>query len=408
MLETVFADNAIESDHITSAQYMFSGCSSLQSMELDFPSCKNFAGIFSGCSSLNDIKLVCDSGTNFGASFQGVKMLIEDILNPSDPKYFNFDNAQNVSLLFDKCSTNENLNLDLSAKFPNTISGDSMFSNVKFNLAKPEVHVTGFYSAFAKMFSGATGIDGSNNIQPMHLIEYTLNKDTSLAEEFQNMLLESVIIHENGYKVTSYAGTFKGTKHLLEIPDLPASNATTMYQMFNGAVLDIQDSMNYVNPYTYDLSNCTTIENMFRDTAATENIANDMITSEFFPKFINTDKLVNCNFAFQSASLVTGVWNRPVTDNLVEYGHTFGNQRFITSFDNSVKFNVYKTMNSFIGVGEQLPQESGPTYAFTGAGYTTPIDVYMKKDSNDSNNSINCGGLFSRCTSMTESPTINL
>ena len=65
---------------ITNFTYMFQGCSSLSSVELDTSSGTSFASMFYNCSSLSSVELDTSSGTNFGGMFQSCSSLSSVIL----------------------------------------------------------------------------------------------------------------------------------------------------------------------------------------------------------------------------------------------------------------------------------------------------------------------------------------
>ena len=99
----------LNSDEIDSLEYMFSGCTSLKSIEglkyLDTKNIKNFSFMFSGCKSLSDIKALeywnVANGNNFKNMFWGCRSLFDIKALES----WDISNGNNFSTMFCDCQS---------------------------------------------------------------------------------------------------------------------------------------------------------------------------------------------------------------------------------------------------------------------------------------------------------------
>ena len=125
----------LNSDEIVNLEYMFSGCSSLKSIEglkyLDTKKIKNFSEIFSGCKSLSDIKALenwnVSNGNNFKNMFWGCRSL-SDIKSLEN---WNVSNGNDFSNMFCDCKSLSDIKSLEKWDVSNGIDFDSMFRECK-------------------------------------------------------------------------------------------------------------------------------------------------------------------------------------------------------------------------------------------------------------------------------------
>ena len=409
-LKTVFDNNEIKSNTIVSASSMFYGCSDLEKLTLEFPNCIQFSHLASGCSKLEDFKLLCDNGSYFEQAFRGIKMPLENILNPTAP-YFNFNKAKYLSQAFQDMTTYQNLTVDLNSKFPLAVDMKRMFDGLNFRTqtnpgVNTDINISGFSDISSSLLANIKAFDSNNNQTYFNKIKYTLSANSSMYDnirgEFQGLKLRYFEIDENGFHVTSWRSAFNSTDGLWEFPQVPTGYADNINEMFSNAIVYIPDNPSYVCPAVYDVGNCTKLDSVFYNVKINSQTLNPApYSSNAYPSFVNTQNIVSAISTFRRNEM-SGTWSKNLTSNKCEYINTFDNCNNLVTFDNSVKFNVYKTMTSFIASDRNINN------SFTADGYNTPIDVWMKNSPSDTNNTISLNNLFSECNNLVTSPIINI
>lgn len=421
-LNKIFINNNIKFNNVLDASYAFSHCTSLKDMELELPICTDFQDIFNSCSSLELCNLICDNGSNFAWAFANTKLRLEDILFPSNSIYFNFNNGVSFYSAFLNLNTYQDLTLNLQSKFPSVISQSGIFDGVKFHTStNPNIDIYGFDGRIKQLFYNVQALDLSDVVQHFNNVNYTLSANVSMKEEFRpsnlnnvnSFLARHININSGSYQINSLQETFAGVKGLYEYPNVDTQYATTTNGMFGFAhihldrdpafILPSQSQTGYMANKTYDLSNCTDISGMFGNIQIIDKTSgiNTPFQESAIPVITNTNNVEHCD-SFISGTSIADSWSRNLTNNLATYSNTFANT-ILSTLGNSVKIKAYQTLFLFAGSNGYLTGS-----AFTGNGYTTPIDIYMKKDPLDTNNTVTLGRLWMNCLNMITTPRVDI
>jgi len=169
------------SDEIVNLEYMFSGCSSLKSIEglkyIDTKNIKNFSFMFYGCKSLSDIKALenwnISNGNNFKNMFWGCKSL-SDIKALEN---WNVSNGIHFSAMFCDCKSLSDINALENWDVSNGTDFDDMFRECKsLSDIKPlkKWNVSNGVN-FEDMFSGCDSLLDRTPIQNWNIHGYNPN-----------------------------------------------------------------------------------------------------------------------------------------------------------------------------------------------------------------------------------------
>ena len=136
MISITFLSN-FNTEDLMNMSDMFSGCSSLTSIDLSYFNTKNIAlmsGLFNGCSSLESVDISSFNTENvftMESMFNGCSSLAS--INISN---FNTQNLQNAGFMFYNCKNIKYLNivnLDIKANFDNIFKGIPFSSKIIMN-----------------------------------------------------------------------------------------------------------------------------------------------------------------------------------------------------------------------------------------------------------------------------------
>ena len=253
----------------TSMQQMFSGCASLQSLDLSTFSTANvtnMSGMFTDCANLSSLDISSFNTakvTNMSAMFSGCTALTS--VNVSG---FNTAVVNNMGSMFSDCAALTSL--DLSGFTTSNVSSmNSMFSgcvNLE-TLTLGDNFVTSYIggSGIAYMFNGCA------KLQSIDLSHITTNGMTGLSHLFAGCAaLTSLDLSTfNTGSVTDFSAIFSGCASLtsLDLSPLSTTAATNMSAMFEGcAALTTLDLNNFQTNRVTDMSR------MFADDARLQSV----------------------------------------------------------------------------------------------------------------------------------------
>ena len=287
---------------------MFSGCSSLISLDIsnfDTSNVTRMDGMFKDCSSLTTLDLSnfdTSSVTSMIAMFSGCSSLILLDLNN-----FDVSNVTSMKQMFMKCSNLEQLNLSGFDTGKVTYM-ESMFNGCGSLI---DLDISGFDTGkvtnMGEMFSGC------GSLVSLDLSNFNTSNVTNMANMFLGCgnLVSIDVSNFNTSKVTNMQNIFGGCSSLtsLDLSSWVTSQVTSIYQMFLGC-----SSLEFLNLNGWDISNVTNMEKTFAGCSSLTFL--DL-------SVFDTSSVINMNSLFNGSSkLTTTITIR--NPNVTHYSMMFG------------------------------------------------------------------------------------
>ena len=309
-LETITGLEYLNTDKVTNMSYMFSGCSSLTSLDVTHFNTENVKymnSMFYSCSSLTSLDVTHFNTAKVG-NMNGMFSSCSK-LTSLDVTHFNTANVTNMNNMFYNCSALTSLDV---TKFDtrNVTNMESMFESC-FKLTS--LDVTKFNTA---------------NVKYMNCMFYSCSSLTSLD-----------VTHFNTANVTNMVRMFSGCSKLtsLDVTKFNTEKVTDMSYMFTSCLkltsLDVTNfnTMNVKNMISmfYDCSALTSLDVTQFNTAKVTNMSRmfsgcSALTSLDVTNF-NTENVTNMSFMFSGCSTLTTIY---VNDKFVIDKVTNGSYMF--------------------------------------------------------------------------------
>ena len=309
-LETITGLEYLNTDKVTNMSYMFSGCSSLTSLDVTHFNTENVKymnNMFYSCSSLTSLDVTHFNTAKVG-NMNGMFSSCSK-LTSLDVTHFNTANVTNMNNMFYNCSALTSLDV---TKFDtrNVTNMESMFESC-FKLTS--LDVTKFNTA---------------NVKYMNCMFYSCSSLTSLD-----------VTHFNTANVTNMVRMFSGCSKLtsLDVTKFNTEKVTDMSYMFTSCLkltsLDVTNfnTMNVKNMISmfYDCSALTSLDVTQFNTAKVTNMSRmfsgcSALTSLDVTNF-NTENVTNMSFMFSGCSTLTTIY---VNDKFVIDKVTNGSYMF--------------------------------------------------------------------------------
>ena len=338
-LETITGLEYLNTDKVTNMSYMFSGCSSLTSLDVTHFNTENVKymnSMFYSCSSLTSLDVTHFNTAKVG-NMNGMFSSCSK-LTSLDVTHFNTANVTNMNNMFYNCSALTSLDV---TKFDtrNVTNMESMFESC-FKLTS--LDVTKFNTA---------------NVKYMNCMFYSCSSLTSLD-----------VTHFNTANVTNMVRMFSGCSKLtsLDVTKFNTEKVTDMSYMFTSCLkltsLDVTNfnTMNVKNMISmfYDCSALTSLDVTQFNTAKVTNMSRmfsgcSALTSLDVTNF-NTENVTNMSFMFSGCSTLTTIY---VNDKFVIDKVTNGS----SMFDNCTNLKDY------------TPSKKDHNYANYKTGYFTKL-----------------------------------
>jgi len=248
----------VDTSKVTNMKSMFSGMSSLTSLDLsnfETSNVTNMSSMFKGMTYLTNLDLSSfdtSKVTTMSSMFSGMSGLSN--LNLSS--LFDTSNVTNMSLMFDSCSGLTSLDLS-SFDTSNVTNMSSMFSNCR---SFTSLNLSGFdtsnVTTMSLMFSGCSSLTS------LDLSSFDTSQVTNMNGMFFycSSLTSLDLTPFDTSNVTNMSAMFYGMRSLtnLDLSGFDTSNVTNMSSMFSNC-----SSFTSLNLSGFDTSNVTTMSLMF-------------------------------------------------------------------------------------------------------------------------------------------------
>ena len=361
--------SGLDMSSVLNMSYMFSGCTSLTSADLsglDVSSVTNMSDMLSGCSSLTSVDLTgvdTSSVTDMSYMFYDC-----DNLTYLDLSELNISNVSSMKSMFDNCD--RLLSVGLSGLSPSNVTDMSgMFSGC-FSLATMDLSgldtssvadMSGMFNNCYELTSlNLSGIDTSkvvsmermfdncNNLASLSLSKLDTSKVKNMERMFVNCdaLTSLDLSGLDTSSVTSMTSMFGGCQNLvsLDLSGLDTSSVTSMESMFDGC-----SSLTSLDFSGLDTSNVTDMNNTFRNCSSLTSL--DL-------SGLNTSKVTSMREMFSSCRNLTDLnLSRIDTSNVVNMREMFSGCANLASLNLSMldTSNVVN-MNSMFGSCSSLKE----------------------------------------------------
>ena len=283
-LETITGLEYLNTDKVTNMSYMFSGCSSLTSLDVTHFNTENVKymnSMFYSCSSLTSLDVTHFNTAKVG-NMNGMFSSCSK-LTSLDVTHFNTANVTNMNNMFYNCSALTSLDV---TKFDtrNVTNMESMFESC-FKLTS--LDVTKFNTA---------------NVKYMNCMFYSCSSLTSLD-----------VTHFNTANVTNMVRMFSGCSKLtsLDVTNFNTMNVKNMISMFYDC-----SALTSLDVTQFNTAKVTNMSRMFSGCSA--------LTSLDVTNF-NTENVTNMSFMFSGCSTLTTIY---VNDKFVIDKVTNGSYMF--------------------------------------------------------------------------------
>ena len=363
-LKAIEGISNLHTDYVTNMREMFSGCSSLTSLDpsgFKTDNVTNMYSMFRNCSSLASLDLSgfkTDNVTNMSEMFSGCSSLTS-----LDLSGFKTDNVTEMREMFSGCSSLTSLNLS-GFKTDNVTNMYSMFYNCS-SLTSLDLSCfkTGSVTEMREMFSGCSSLTSldlsgfkTDNVADMYQL---FNGCTSLAS-----------LDLSGFKtdnVTNMRGMFGSCSNLksINLSTFNTNNVTTMWDMFSGC-----SSLTTLDLSNFNTSNVTLMGNMFRR-------CSNLITI-YAGVGWNTDKVENSSNMFQRCINLKGGQGTEYNSSYIDH--------FYARIDGGVESPGYFTYKQSADIGTMDSDNitvSGDIYDFMGLKryhYTKGLNIIRMSD----------------------------
>ena len=334
----------------TTLENMFNGCTSLTSIiglnTWNTISIKNMGSMFNGCSSLENIDGISSFNTrnvtNMGSMFNGCSSLTSISISN-----WNTINVINMDSMFNGCSSLANINVS-NWDTRNVTSMNSMFN-------------------------------GCSKLTTLNLSNFNTSKVTTLESMFSGCsLLENIQMNGwNTLKVTDINNIFKGCTALNSIETRNWKVTDYTASIFDRKIPTVKT----IDVSGWDLSNVTTLENVFRGCNALTGITG--------LNTWNTINITNMGHMFYGDKELTnvgglGYWN---TTNVISMNDMFSGCNKLTSVDvlsnwdlSNVKnmdrmFQDCKNIQNVMMNGREIIQISSMNQMFLGCSKLRSVEL---------------------------------
>ena len=355
-LETITGQEYLNTDKVTNMSYMFSGCSSLTSLDVTHFNTENVKymnNMFYSCSSLTSLDVThfntAKVGNMNGMFSSCSKLTSLDVTN------FKTEHVTNMSFMFSNCSALTSLdvtkfNTANVTDMSNMFLGCSKLTSLdvtNFNTEKVTV-MNGMFSSCPKLTSLDVTKFNTGNVTNMNCMFYNCSALTSLD-----------VTKFNTGNVTDMSCMFLGCSKLtsLDVTKFNTGNVTDMNRMFyNCSALTSLDVTKFNTGNVTDMSSmfsgCSKLTSLDVTKFNTENVTNMMkmfsdcskLTSLDVTNF-NTENVKNMGYMFANCSKLTSLdVTKFNTMNVLNMGFMFMNCESLTSLDVR-NFNTVKVTN---------------------------------------------------------------
>ena len=284
-LTSIISIGNLKTDNVTNMASMFSGCSSLTSLDLRTFNTANVTGmsdIFYGCTSLTSLDVShfnTGSVTDMSFMFRGCSGLTS-----LDLSGFNTANVTNMASMFRGCSGLTSLDVSRFNTANVTYMGDMFAGCTSLTILDVSQFNTENVTSMSSMFygcSGLTSLDVSN---------FNTEKVWDMSSMFDgcSSLTSLDVSHFNTEKVTSMFSLFSGCSGLtsLDLSHFNTANVVDMDYMFAGCTsltsLDISEFNTKKVTDVYEMfRGCTGLETIYAGSGWTTNavtVGNGMFT----------------------------------------------------------------------------------------------------------------------------------
>ena len=329
-LETITGLEYLNTDKVTNMSYMFSGCSSLTSLDVTHFNTENVKymnNMFYSCSSLTSLDVThfntAKVGNMNGMFSSCSKLTSLDVTN------FKTEHVTNMSFMFSNCSALTSLdvtkfNTANVTDMSNMFLGCSKLTSLdvtNFNTEKVTV-MNGMFSSCPKLTSLDVTKFNTGNVTNMNCMFYNCSALTSLD-----------VTKFNTGNVTDMSCMFLGCSKptSLDVTKFNTANVTDMNRMFYNC-----SALTSLDVTKFNTGNVTDMSSMFSGCSK--------LTSLDVTKF-NTENVTNMMKMFSGCSKLTSLdvtnFN---TENVKNMGYMFANCSKLTSLD-VTKFNTMNVLN---------------------------------------------------------------
>ena len=334
--------NNLNTQNVSNMEYMFAECSSLKEINLDSFYTKNVIymnGMFYGCESLEKLYIShFDTSSTEKMNFMFYHM--KSIKSLSIPN-FNTTKVEYMNYMFKGCQSLTSLdisNFDVS-KIKNF---DGMFSGCSKLLT---LNISNF-----KTKNALTMNDMFNGCRSLTYLDIS-NFDTSLTTSFKNMffgckLLTSLDISKfNTSLITSMEYLFFGCSSLkeLSLSNFDTSSVTNFSHMFNGC-----SNLLSINFDNFNTTKVKSMEYMFHECSSLKNIN---------IKSFNTTSLLNMGHMFERCTSLRELDLSNFDNNLVENIDNLFSEDInlvYVNFGNFDESHIERMDNIFLGTLENM------------------------------------------------------
>ena len=213
-----------------------------------------------------------DEIKNLSCMFQNC-IYLKDFDTYKDHDLINFNNAEDISFMFNGCTKIETLDLRLFGSFENVINMDSVFSecNNLIEIKGIELWNTVKVKIMASMFNGCEKferINGIENFNTQNVIDFS-----EMFCNCQGLVIIPEIKNWEMEKAENLKGMFKECLSLEELPDISKweiKDVKNMEGMFSGC-RSLKTSPDFSKWY---LKNVENINEMFKDCCSLEELPN--------------------------------------------------------------------------------------------------------------------------------------
>ena len=376
-LETITGLEYLNTDKVTNMSYMFSGCSSLTSLDVTHFNTENVKymnNMFYSCSSLTSLDVTHFNTAKVG-NMNGMFSSCSK-LTSLDVTHFNTANVTNMNGMFSSCSKLTSLDVT-HFNTANVTNMNGMFSSCSkltsldvthFNTANVTNMNNMFYNCSALTSLDVTKFD-TRNVTNMESMFESCFKLTSLD-----------VTKFNTANVTNMVRMFSGCSKLtsLDVTKFNTEKVTDMSYMFTSCLkltsLDVTNfnTMNVKNMISmfYDCSALTSLDVTQFNTAKVTNMSRmfsgcSALTSLDVTNF-NTENVTNMSFMFSGCSTLTTIYvnDKFVIDKVTNGSYMFDNCTNLKDYAPSKKdhnYANYKTGYFTKLVGKNGDEKIGAT-----------------------------------------------
>ena len=265
-LTTIMGISNLKTDNVANMSNMFSGCSSLTSLDLSHfntANVANMSGMFEGCSSLTSLDLSHFNTANV-TDMSGMFAYCAN-LNSLDLSNFDTSNVTNISEMFSRCTNLVDINLS-GWKNTKVTNMQSLFSNTE---KLEHVNLTNFKTDSVTNMSGM--FEGCYALTSLDLTGFNTAKVTDMSEMFWGCyaLTSLDLTGFNTAKVTDMSGMFASCHALtsLDLTGFNTANVTYMSWMFSGC-----SGLINLNVNSFKTDNVMNMNGMFSGCSALKTI----------------------------------------------------------------------------------------------------------------------------------------